>query len=43
MDFSVSDGHRAIREGVDAVMRRFDAGYWLPEQHRVRKWSAPCW
>ena len=29
MDFSVSDDHRAIRDGVNAVMRRFDAGYWL--------------
>lgn len=29
MDFSVSDDHRAIREGVNAVMRRFDDEYWL--------------
>ncbi len=29
MDFSVSDDHRAIREGVSAVVRRFDDAYWL--------------
>ena len=29
MDFSVSDDHRAIREGVNAVVRRFDDAYWL--------------
>ncbi len=29
MDFSVSDDHRAIREGVHAVVRRFDDEYWL--------------
>ena len=29
MDFSISDDHRAIREGVNAVMRRFDDDYWL--------------
>jgi len=29
MDFSVSDDHRAIREGVNAVVRRFDDEYWL--------------
>jgi acyl-CoA dehydrogenase len=29
MDFSVSDDHRAIREGVLAVVRRFDDEYWL--------------
>jgi acyl-CoA dehydrogenase len=29
MDFSISDDHRAIREGVNAVMRGFDDEYWL--------------
>ena len=29
MDFSISDDHRAIREGVRAVVRRFDDEYWL--------------
>ena len=29
MDFSVSDDHRAIREGVGAVVRSFDDAYWL--------------
>jgi acyl-CoA dehydrogenase len=29
MDFSIPDDHRAIREGVQAVVRRFDDGYWL--------------
>ena len=29
MDFSISDDHRAIREGVSAVMRGFDGDYWL--------------
>jgi acyl-CoA dehydrogenase len=29
MDFSISDDHRAIREGVGAVVRRFDDEYWL--------------
>ena len=29
MDFSESDDHRAIRDGVNAVMRRFDDAYWL--------------
>jgi len=29
MDFSVSDDHRAIRDGVNAVVRRFDDEYWL--------------
>jgi acyl-CoA dehydrogenase len=29
MDFSPSEDHRAIREGVNAVMRRFDDAYWL--------------
>ena len=29
MDFSISDDHRAIREGVSAVVRRFDDEYWL--------------
>jgi acyl-CoA dehydrogenase len=29
MDFSISEDQRAIREGVSAVVRRFDEGYWL--------------
>ena len=29
MDFSISDDHRAIREGVGAVVRRFDDEYGL--------------
>jgi acyl-CoA dehydrogenase len=29
MDFSTSDDHRAIREGVSAVVRRFGDDYWL--------------
>ncbi|MGE0312885.1 MAG: acyl-CoA dehydrogenase family protein [Lautropia sp.] len=29
MDFSISDDHRAIREGVSSVVRRFDDDYWL--------------
>ena len=29
MDFSISDDHRAIREGVSAVVRKFDDAYWL--------------
>ena len=29
MDFSETDDHRAIREGVRAVVRRFDDAYWL--------------
>ena len=29
MDFSIPDDHRAIREGVRAVVSRFDDGYWL--------------
>jgi acyl-CoA dehydrogenase len=29
MDFSLSEDHRAIREGVNAVVRRFDDEYWL--------------
>ena len=29
MDFSIPDDHRAIREGVAAVVRRFDDAYWL--------------
>ena len=29
MDFSESDDHRAIRDGVQAVMRHFDDAYWL--------------
>jgi acyl-CoA dehydrogenase len=29
MDFSVSEDHRAIREGVSSVVRSFDDAYWL--------------
>ena len=29
MDFSISEDHRAIREGVGAVARRFGDEYWL--------------
>jgi acyl-CoA dehydrogenase len=29
MDFSISDDHRAIRDGVSAVARQFDDAYWL--------------
>jgi len=29
MDFSVSEDHRAIRDGVNAIVRRFDDEYWL--------------
>lgn len=29
MDFSLSEDQRAIREGVNAVVRRFDDAYWL--------------
>ena len=29
MDFSVSEDHRAIREGVSAVAKRFGDDYWL--------------
>ncbi len=29
MDFSESEDHRAIRDGVGAVVRRFDDEYWL--------------
>ena len=29
MDFSLSEDHRAIRDGVSAVVRRFDDDYWL--------------
>jgi acyl-CoA dehydrogenase len=29
MDFSISEDHRAIREGVRAVVRSFDDDYWL--------------
>jgi acyl-CoA dehydrogenase len=29
MDFSFSEDHRAIRDGVNAVVRRFDDEYWL--------------
>lgn len=29
MDFTISDDHQALREGVAAIMRKFDADYWL--------------
>lgn len=29
MDFSLSEDHAALREGVAQVMKRFDADYWL--------------
>lgn len=29
MDFSISEDHRSIRDGVSAVVRRFDDAYWL--------------
>lgn len=29
MDFSISEDHRAIRDGVSAVVRKFDDEYWL--------------
>ncbi len=29
MDFSISEDHRAIREGVGKVVRSFDDAYWL--------------
>ena len=29
MDFAESDDHRAIRNGVNAVVTRFDDEYWL--------------
>jgi acyl-CoA dehydrogenase len=29
MDFSIPDDHRAIRDGVGAVMKSFDDDYWL--------------
>ena len=29
MDFSESEDHRAIRDGVGAAVRRFDDEYWL--------------
>lgn len=29
MDFSVSDDHQALREGVASIMKHFDAEYWL--------------
>ncbi|MDB5871650.1 MAG: acyl-CoA dehydrogenase [Ramlibacter sp.] len=29
MDFSVSEDHRAIRDGVSGVVRKFDDEYWL--------------
>ena len=29
MDFALSDDHRAIREGVSAVVRSFGDDYWL--------------
>ncbi len=29
MDFSISEDHRAIRDGVSTVVRSFDDEYWL--------------
>ena len=29
MDFSINEDHRAIRDGVSAVVRQFDDEYWL--------------
>ncbi|MGH8786117.1 MAG: acyl-CoA dehydrogenase family protein [Cupriavidus necator] len=29
MDFSINEDHRAIRDGVSAVVRKFDDEYWL--------------
>jgi len=29
MDFSITDDHRAIRDGVSAVVKSFDDDYWL--------------
>lgn len=29
MDFSINEDHRAIRDGVNAVMKQFDDDYWL--------------
>ena len=29
MDFSITEDHRAIRDGVSAVVRSFDDEYWL--------------
>jgi acyl-CoA dehydrogenase len=29
MDFSISEDHRAIRDGVSAIVRSFDDEYWL--------------
>ena len=29
MDFSISEDHRAIREGVGAIVRSFKDDYWL--------------
>jgi acyl-CoA dehydrogenase len=29
MDFSITEDHRAIRDGVNAVVRKFDDEYWL--------------
>jgi len=29
MDFSISEDHQAIRDGVAAVVRSFDDEYWL--------------
>ena len=29
MNFSISEDHRALREGVAAIMEQFDAEYWL--------------
>lgn len=29
MDFSISEDHQALRQGVASIMERFDADYWL--------------
>ena len=29
MDFALTDDQRAVRDGVAAVVRRFDDAYWL--------------
>ena len=29
MDFTITEDHRAIRDGVSAVVKSFDDGYWL--------------
>jgi len=29
MNFAVSEDHQALRRGIAAIMKRFDADYWL--------------